>query len=88
MNDAAVGQESANRNLSPVTTGPDRQLVHHGRTVAAWTGSAIATLGAVIGTVGFLMNINWVVVGVGVAVMLAGAIVGGFLRKMGYGQNE
>ncbi|MFV0450928.1 MAG: HGxxPAAW family protein [Propioniciclava sp.] len=87
MNEAGVEQGERRSALAPVTTGPDRRPVHHGRTAAAWTGSIIAAVGAAIGSVGFLMNINWLVVWVGVGVMLIGAIVGGVLRKMGYGQQ-
>lgn len=61
---------------------------HHGKTPAAWTGSAIAAVGAIIGTVGFLLpGINWLVVWVGLAVMVLSAVVGGAMRKMGYGQQ-
>lgn len=59
---------------------------HHGRTPAAWVGMVVAVVGALIGTVGFLMNINWPVVYVGLAVLVLAPIVGGVLRKMGYGQ--
>lgn len=88
MSDVVVNQADVERNLAPVTTGPNDQVVHHGRTVAAWTGSIIAAIGAVIGSIGFVMNINWVVASIGVVVMLIGAIVGGVLRKMGYGQHR
>lgn len=87
MNDAVANQADVERNLTPVRTGPDHHVVHHGRTVAAWTGSIIATVGALIGMVGFFLNINWVVVFSGVGVMVLGAIAGGILRKMGYGQQ-
>ena len=60
---------------------------HHGKTPAAWTSTVIATLGAIIGTVGFFMNINWTLVWVGVGIMVAAAIVGGVMVKMGYGQS-
>lgn len=60
---------------------------HHGRTPAAWVGSLVATLGFLISTVGFFMNINWLVVWVGLAVVALGAIVGGVMVKMGYGQG-
>ncbi len=60
---------------------------HHGRTPAAWVGSLIVTLGFIIGTVGFFMNINWTVVWVGLAVIVIGTIAGGVMVKMGYGQG-
>ncbi|MDO5535525.1 MAG: HGxxPAAW family protein [Propionibacteriaceae bacterium] len=60
---------------------------HHGRTPAAWTASTIAAIGALIATVGFFLNINWVVVWVGLGIVLAAAVVGGVMVKMGYGQQ-
>lgn len=60
-------------------------LTHHGRTPAAWTGSIVAFVGAIIGSVGFLMNINWTVVWVGVAIFALSAVVGGLMVKLGYG---
>lgn len=64
-----------------------KEKYHHGKTPAAWTSTVIATLGAIIGTVGFFMNINWTLVWVGVGIMVAAAIVGGVMVKMGYGQS-
>ncbi len=47
----------------------------------------IASIGALIATVGFFLNINWAVVWVGLGVMVAAAIVGGVMVKLGYGQR-
>lgn len=58
---------------------------HHGRSPAGWTAVTIAFIGAVIGTVGFFMNINWTLVIAGLVVMAIAPIVGGTMRKMGYG---
>ena len=58
---------------------------HHGRSPAGWTAVTIAFIGAVIGTVGFFMNINWTLVIVGLVVMAIAPIVGGAMHKMGYG---
>lgn len=87
MSDVVLNQADVERNLKPVTTGPDHTVVHHGRTMAAWVGSIVTGIGAVIAAIGFLMNINAFVAGIGVGVMVAGAMVGGILRKMGYGQQ-
>ena len=57
---------------------------HHGRSPAGWASSVIAIIGALVGTVGFLMNISWPVVIVGFALLIVAPIVGGTLRKMGY----
>lgn len=60
---------------------------HHGRTPAAWAGSMIALLGFLLGTVGFVLGPNWVLVWVSAAIVLVGAIVGGVMRQMGLGQK-
>ncbi|QIK73607.1 hypothetical protein G7070_16750 [Propioniciclava coleopterorum] len=60
---------------------------HHGRSPAGWTAVIIAGIGAVIGTVGFFMNIAWPVVIVGLVIMALAPIVGGTMSKMGYGQE-
>lgn len=60
---------------------------HHGRSPAGWASAVIATIGSLVATVGFFMNISWPVVWVGLGVMVLAAIVGGTLRKMGYGQE-
>ena len=60
---------------------------HHGRSPAGWTAVTIAFIGAVIGTVGFFMNISWPVVIVGLVILALAPIVGGTMRKMGYGQE-
>lgn len=64
----------------------DGEKYHHGRTPAAWVAMVLATLGSVVAAVGFFMNVNWPVVIVGLAVVLIAPIVGGVMRKMGYGQ--
>ena len=58
---------------------------HHGRTPAAWTGSAITAVGFIVAAVGFLMGLNWLVIGIGLGVAVLGAVVGGFMRKAGLG---
>lgn len=59
---------------------------HHGRTPAAWTGSIIAAVGFLGATIGFVANLNWVLIWASVAVILIGAAVGGVMSKMGLGQ--
>ncbi|MFP5416144.1 MAG: HGxxPAAW family protein [Actinomycetes bacterium] len=60
---------------------------HHGKTPAAWTGTTIASIGALVATVGFFMNINWLMVWIGLGLMVVAAIVGGAMSRMGYGQE-
>jgi hypothetical protein len=60
---------------------------HHGRSPAAWVGSIVSLIGFVVSSAGFLMNLNWLVIWVGFALVLLGAVAGGVMRKMGYGQE-
>lgn len=64
-----------------------KEKYHHGRTPAAWTASVVATIGALIATVGFFLNINWTVVWIGLAVMAVSPIIGGVMVKLGFGQE-
>ncbi len=63
-------------------------LAHDGRTLAAWTGSAIAGAGFVVSTIGFLLGLNWPVIWAGFGVVAIGAIVGLVMRNLGYGARE
>ena len=66
---------------------------HHGRTAAAWASSAIALLGVLVATVGFLFgpdgvpSINVPVSIVGIGMLLIAPVVGGILNKAGLGQD-
>lgn len=64
-----------------------RKHYHHGRTPAAWVGSLVTSIGFIIGSIGFLMNINWVVVWAGAALVVLGVIAAGVMVKLGYGQG-
>jgi multisubunit Na+/H+ antiporter MnhG subunit len=67
--------------------------VHHGRTVAAWTGSMLALFAFIIMTVGFLTgpgdfpSINVPITVAGGVVLLLAPIVGGVMNKLGHGQD-
>lgn len=80
---------SETTELATKAHGTSRRRVeyHHGRTPAAWTGMTISMVGSIVATVGFLMPLNWPVIWAGVALLVGGALVGGIMRKMGYGQE-
>jgi len=64
-----------------------RKEYPHGRTPAAWAGSILATLGFLVASVGFVMNLNWPIIWVGFAIVAVSVVVGGVMRKLGYGQE-
>lgn len=63
-----------------------RAHVHHGRTVAAWTGSIIAGVGFILGAIAFLLGPNWTLVWVAVALLITAVVAGDVLRRTGRGQ--
>ncbi len=60
---------------------------NHGRTVAAWVAMTGVMVGAVVVAVGFVVPALWLV-WTGAAVVVAGLLAGGILRKAGLGQPE
>ncbi len=60
---------------------------HHGQTPAAWAGVIVSGIGFLLGTVAFLFGPNWTLVWVSAVIVLLGAVVGGVMSRMGYGQG-
>ena len=60
--------------------------VHHGRTVAAWTGSTIALIAFVIGGIAVVIQ-NWPLLWASVVLAALALIVTVVLRRMGYGAH-
>lgn len=59
---------------------------HHGNSPAAWFGSIAASIGFVIAAIGSVIGPNWIVVGVGVALLVIAGIGTMIGKAMGYGQ--
>ena len=80
---------TAHQSIDPVRSAT-QPLTHHGRTLAAWTGSVIALVGFVIAAVAFVLpgGINWTVMWIGLAIVARSAIVGLVLRNIGHGAKE
>jgi hypothetical protein len=60
--------------------------IHHGRTLAAWTGSGIALLAFILGGIAVVAKIwplFWVSVGLIVVALIATVV----LQRIGYGAN-
>jgi hypothetical protein len=59
---------------------------NHGQTPAAWTASIIITLGFLVGCIA-VIQLNWVLLGIGFAVVALGAVVGKVMQMMGMGKQ-
>jgi hypothetical protein len=60
--------------------------VHHGRTVAAWTGSSIGLVAFIVGAIAVVMQ-NWTMFWVAVGLAAVALIVTIVLQRMGYGAH-
>lgn len=58
---------------------------NHGQTPAAWTAVTIMMVGFLIGCIAVVF-LNWVLLGVGFAVVAVGAVVGKVMQMMGMGK--
>lgn len=86
----------ADKPLESSTTNPASEHAHlpptapprnHGHTVAAWVTVSVVIAGAAIAAIGLLTALPWLFwTGLGVAVL--GVVIGGILRKVGFGQPE
>lgn len=59
---------------------------HHGRSPAAWTGSVIGAVGSIIAAIGSVLGPNWVVVGIGAAIILVACVTTMVMKAAGLGQ--
>ncbi|UZN01584.1 HGxxPAAW family protein [Cellulomonas sp. S1-8] len=66
----------------PPTTAP----TNHGRTVAAWTTTWTVVGGSVVAALGVTFALVWLF-WVGMAVMVAGVVLGKVLQLLGHGQG-
>ena len=60
--------------------------VHHGRTLAAWTGSVIALIAFVVGGIAVVIQ-NWPLFWASVGLAAVAVIVTVVLQRLGYGAN-
>ncbi len=64
----------------------DVEELGEGHSPAAWTAVIVSLLGIAIGTVAFVLDIQWLVWG-GAGLAVVGFILGWVLAKAGYGVN-
>lgn len=77
---------TAQRSEMTYVTNRRGKHVHHGRTLAAWTGASIALLAFIIGGIAVVAQIwplFWVSVGLAVVSLIATVV----LQRMGYGAD-
>ena len=81
-----AAQESGTAQRSNVSDpGEQRKKpIHHGQTLAAWVGSLTAMVAVLIGGFAVVFQ-NWVVFGLGVALLVAAGVAAFILQKTGHG---
>ena len=80
-------QSQAAGSMDASAASKPHKHVHHGRTVAAWTGSVIAMAAFVVGGIAMVIGPNWVLFWIAVAMLVVGVIAAKVLQVMGYGAN-
>lgn len=78
---------SESRSDATDANGKPLKHVHHGRTVAAWTGSTLAMLAFILGGIAMVMGPNWVLFWIAAAILVLSPLVTRVLQAMGYGAN-
>jgi uncharacterized membrane protein YidH (DUF202 family) len=63
-----------------------RKHVHHGRTLAAWTGTTIALVAFILGGIAVVVQ-NWPLFWVSVGILVLGLIATKVLQVMGHGAD-
>lgn len=83
---AGTGQQSAPQSDLIHPKNRRGKNVHHGRTVAAWTGSVIGLVAFIVGAIAVVVQ-NWPMFWVAVGVAVLALIVTVVLQRMGYGAH-
>jgi uncharacterized protein DUF6704 len=83
-----AGTEQQSRQRSDITYAVNRRgkHVHHGRTLAAWTGSSIGLVAFIIGGIAVVLQ-NWTMFGVAAVLAAVALIATVVLQRMGYGAS-
>jgi Na+-translocating ferredoxin:NAD+ oxidoreductase RnfD subunit len=81
---AAHDPGTAQRSKVSDSQGARKKPIHHGQTMAAWVGSLTAMVAVLIGGFAVVFQ-NWVVFGIGVALLVAAGLASLILQKTGHG---
>jgi hypothetical protein len=60
--------------------------VHHGRTQAAWVGSALAMVAFILGGIAVMMQ-NWILFGIAVVIIVVALVATKVLQVLGRGAH-
>lgn len=77
-------QDTKPENDSEAHASIHDETIGHGNTPAAWTCVLIMMAGALVSSIGFILA-SWLIFGIGLGVMVLGLVVGGVMKKAGYG---
>jgi uncharacterized protein DUF6704 len=83
---AGTSQQSAQHSDAVHPKNRRGKHVHHGRTVAAWTGSVIGLVAFIVGAIAVLIKywpLFWGAVGLAVVALIVTVV----LQRMGYGAH-
>ena len=83
---AGTAQESAQHSDLVHPKNRRGKHVHHGRTVAAWTGSVIGLVAFIVGAIAVVLQ-NWPMFWGAVGLAVVALIVTVVLQRMGYGAH-
>jgi hypothetical protein len=83
-----AGTEQQSRQRSDITYVVNRRgkHVHHGRTLAAWTGCVIGLVAFIIGGIAVVLK-DWTMFGVAAALAAVALIATVVLQRLGYGAS-
>jgi hypothetical protein len=84
-NEGAMASTAQRSDLTH-TTNRRGKHVHHGRTVAAWTGSTIGLIAFIVGGIAVVLP-NWPLFWASVGLAAVALIVTVVLQRMGYGAH-
>ena len=83
---ASTSQQSAQHSDVVHPKNRRGKHVHHGRTLAAWTGSIIGLVAFIVGAIAVVLQ-NWPVFWGSVGLAVVALIVTVVLQRMGYGAH-
>ena len=84
-NEGTMADTAQHSNLTHPTDRHGRHI-HHGRTLAAWTGSLIALVAFIVGGIAVVLP-NWPLFWASVGLAAVSLIVTIVLQRLGYGAN-